>query len=155
MLLQNYCIFRSWKITTSFSFNPLRSQFLTNVNIVAAAASTVAAASGKGSTGSKCTFWILFHVILHYRVIYVIQTSPPKKTTKKSIIEARRAEIANWLNFLDSKRFDLNSGFSFLKWGKIGKLWKVSSDFWASKDPKHPVEMKWKQRELQSARAFA
>ena len=43
-----------------------------------------AAASGKGSTGSKCTFWILFHVILHYRVIYVTQTSTPKNYKGKA-----------------------------------------------------------------------
>ena len=49
-----------------------------------------AAASGKGSTGSKCTFWILFHVILHYRVIYVTQTSTPKKL--QSILESSRPE---------------------------------------------------------------
>ena len=55
-----------------------------------------AAASGKGSTGSKCTFWILFHVILHYRVIYVTQTSTPKNYKEKHLgtIEARRAEVA-------------------------------------------------------------
>ena len=95
-----FCIFhsKSWKIPT-FSFLTPYFPVFNKCKYCCSSSSFNdggAAASGKGSTGSKCTFWILFHVILHYRVIYVTQTSTPKNYKEKHLgtIEARRAEVA-------------------------------------------------------------